>query len=589
MNQNQKRKKKKLFTGCILLLAIITGSGASAYATEEIEGREQTTTYIYHQHIGSCEAEGGCYQTPMYHIHKGNETEGGDCYETPVYHQHDGDDNDGGVCYGTPVYHVHEGDGTAAEGCYTESYHSHSEKCYKAVSSSDYGCYVKDSWDTSEDDYEGHDYKYFKMSCGQTIHGTNPAHTHSVLSCGKGSSLTGYTLGCGLTEESITGYLLSCEKTAETIESYLLSCGKTSENIDGYERSCGKEEDVACGAIVITKQTIDTIGAMAFVKIEDYTEGELKFSDNPFCWYDEQGNVIGTGDSISVSENGTYKVKAEITNEDINGESLWAQVDVDNIKSQKPSEPETDDDDEPDDDGADRDESAGGGTSSEEEIQTPLPTSIPTPSPAATPVPTQTPTPTPTPASKTGKTNHGSGQNENRGTEQDVLIKTDETAAYRLEKDKKEDVTATPALREETEVVKAEEVKSAVVPLEEPKEVRRDTFFASPAAKVLMLTAGTFFLLTGLFLLFYLFRQSVRIYNDDGQGNMSYLGRCMVRLTDDGYLAVLSQQMTEKALTNRYCIKPGLFAVGKKEEELLVEKQRKRISVPLQKEMIVVI
>ena len=363
----------------------------------------------------------------------------------------------------------------------------------------------------------------------------------------------------------------------------MLSCEKTSEDIDGYERSCGKEEDEACGAIVITKQTIDTLGAMAFVKIEDYTGGELNLSENPFCWYDEQGNVIGTGDSSSVSENGTYKVKAEITNEDINGESLWAQVDVDNIRPLKPSEPEDDDNDGADDDESEHDEFAGGGTSSEEGVQTPLQT------PTPTPVPTPTPTPTPTPASKSGKTNHGNGQNKNRGTEQDVLIKTDETAAYRLEKDKKEDVTATPALRMETEAVKAEEVKSAVVPLEEPKEVRRDTFFASPAAKVLMLTAGTFFLLTGLFLLFYLFRQSVRIYNDDGQGNMNYLGRCMVRLTDDGYLAVLSQQMTEKALTNRYCIKPGIFAVGKKEEELLVEKQGKRISVPLQKEMIAII
>lgn len=583
MNQVQKRKKKQFFISSMLLAAIIAGSSVSVYATEAVEGQEQITTYIYHQHIGSSEAEGGCYQTPIYHSHKGSESEGGDCYETPVYHQHTGDESSGGICYGTPVCHVHEGDGTTAEGCYTAVYHSHSGSCYEEIDDDDYGCYTVRYWDTGDGDYEGHDYKYYEMSCGRTIHGTNSSHTHNVLSCSRGSEITGYTLGCGLTEESITGYLLSCEKTAETIDSYLLSCEKTSEDIDGYERSCGKEENDACGAIVITKQTIDTLGAMAFVKIEDYTGGELNLSENPFCWYDEQGNIIGTGDSISVSENGTYKVKAEITNEDINGESLWAQVDVDNIRPLKPSEPEDDDNDGADDDESESDEFAGGGTSSEEGIQTPLQT------PTPTPVPTPTPTPTPTPASKTGKTNRGDGQNENRDAEQDMLIKTDETAAYRPEKDKKEEVTATPALRKETEVVKAEEIKSAVAPLEEPKEVRRDTFFTSPAAKVVMLTAGTFSLLTGLFLLFYLFRQSVRIYNDDGQGNMNYLGRCMVRLTDDGYLAVLSQQMTEKALTNRYCIKPGLFAVGKKEEELLIEKQGKRISVPLQKEMIAVI
>lgn len=555
----------------LLLFCIMAGSKMPVYATEELQGAEQTISYIYHRHIGNSTEEGGCYGMPVYHCHMGDETAGGACYETPVYHSHTGNDTEGGACYETALYHAHEGDGTKEEGCYVAVYHVHNSNCYATISSSDYGCEIVKYWDTNEGDYEGHDYKYYEMSCGRTIHGTNSSHTHTALSCSRGGEITGYGLNCGLTEESIMGFSLSCEKTAETIDSYMLSCSKTAEDIDGYERNCGKEEDIAYGAIVITKQTIDTVGAMAFVEIEDYTEGELQLSDNPFCWYDEQGNIIGTGDSISVSTNGTYKVRADMINEDIRGESLWAQIDVDNIREQSSSKQE------------DEEEKTGGGDSSHsdtslwETIPTPLPTPTIAPTPTPTPAPTKTSAPTATPSavSTLQKDGNNSGQNDNSSGEQDISLQTDEGAAYRLEKKEVEG--------------KAEEKKSNVEPLPEPKEIKKQTFFTSPAAKVLMLTAGTLFTLTGLFLVCYLFRRSVRIYGDDGQGNMTYLGRCMVQLTEDGYLVALSRQITEKAVTNRYCIKPGLFAIGRGIEELLVEKQEKRISIPLQKEMIVVI
>lgn len=79
------------------------------------------------------------------------------------------------------------------------------------------------------------------------------------------------------------------------------------------------------------------------------------------------------------------------------------------------------------------------------------------------------------------------------------------------------------------------------------------------------------------------------MYNDDGKGRMIYLGRCMVETEEDTYFTIITDAMVEKAYTNRYCIKPGLFLLGKKEEELIVHKEAKKAAVRLDKEMIVML
>lgn len=555
-----------------LLFSIISGSAIQAYAAEE-QAEETTVAYIYHRHIGSSTEEGGCYKQPVYHIHVGDESNGGECYEIPVYHSHTGNEADGGACYTTAIYHQHEGDGSAAEGCYVASYHTHNDDCYEEVDDDEYGCYVVRYWDTSDGDYEGHDYKYYEMSCGRTIHGTNSAHYHTVLHCGRGSEVTGYQLGCGKTQESIDGYQLSCEKTQEDIDGYQLSCIKTGESIDSYARNCGKEEELPYGAIIITKQIVDETGAIAFVEVEDYTAGELQLSQTPFQWFDEQGNSIGSGDSIAISVNGTYRVRADILNEDVNEDSLWAQVNVTHIREQQPEKEEEREDEDSDDDS--KEDTSTGTDEGNSTAALPSPSLLPTPMPVLTIAPAATPR-------ETKRTGTGSGQKE----------KTDEGTSYSIEKElqEQEKISPKPKRKTKTTVGKATEKQSRMMPVEEPKEMQKAGFWASPAAKVLLLTTGTFILLTGLFLIGYLFRQSVRIYNDDGTGQMHYLGRCMVQLTEEGYLIVLSASMTEKALTNRYVIKPGLFRFGRgKEEEVLVEKQEKRLSVPLEKEMTVVI
>jgi len=113
--------------------------------------------------------------------------------------------------------------------------------------------------------------------------------------------------------------------------------------------------------------------------------------------------------------------------------------------------------------------------------------------------------------------------------------------------------------------------------------------FAIPAVRIITLTIGTLLILAGAFLLLLYIRRSVRLYNDDGEGRLVYLGRLSVRLEEDGYAVTISEKMEEKAYTNRYCIRPGLFRIGKAQQELLVYKGAERCTVCLEREMIVVI
>ena len=213
-------------------------------ADENQAPANRRVTYIYHQHIGSSDEEGGCYHGVCYHTHRGNEMEGGECYQTPIYHVHTGDEQNGGECYGTPICHEHAGNPQEGGGCFVPVYHSHTGSCYKTISSSEYGCYTVRYWDTTDGDYEGHDYKYYEMSCGTTVHGTNSSHTHTVAVCNKSGTIERYTLGCGKTEETAESYVFDCEKAQGlTIDSYVFDCEKTEQTIDGYSLSCGKDEE----------------------------------------------------------------------------------------------------------------------------------------------------------------------------------------------------------------------------------------------------------------------------------------------------------------------------------------------------------
>lgn len=130
------------------------------------------------------------------------------------YHYHiDGEGNNThqennpiqGGCYTIPVYHIHQGSSSTQGGCYTTPvYHSHSSGCYETINSGEYGCHTIRSWDA------GGGYKYYEMSCGQTIHGTNSSHGHTVLNCSRGGKLEYYALGCGKNGSTVEGYRPGC-------------------------------------------------------------------------------------------------------------------------------------------------------------------------------------------------------------------------------------------------------------------------------------------------------------------------------------------------------------------------------------------
>ena len=122
------------------------------------------------------------------------------------------------------------------------------------------------------------------------------------------------------------------------------------------------------------------------------------------------------------------------------------------------------------------------------------------------------------------------------------------------------------------------------------QQTKRSGFLQSTAAKIITVTVSTLSVLAGIILLMLYLLCSVRIFNDDGEGRMVYLGRLLVRKKDGEYSLVITETMTEKSCTNRYCIKPGLFRLGKKEDqELVVCRDTKKAVASLSREMIVIL
>lgn len=170
-------------------IAIAAGGGAAQDWNEGGAGGTNpvtTGTFKSTTYGGNGTAGGGAgylggaagIRTIHYHI-MGDGTRVGEGFTVPV--------SEYGNCFTTPVYHRHTSD------------------CYYRIGSDELGCYVVRYWDTSDGDYEGHDYKYYEMSCGTTVHGTNSWHTHDVYTCGKdGDTIEGYTVGCGIAEGTIT-------------------------------------------------------------------------------------------------------------------------------------------------------------------------------------------------------------------------------------------------------------------------------------------------------------------------------------------------------------------------------------------------
>lgn len=148
--------------------------------------------------------------------------------------------------------------------------------------------------------------------------------------------------------------------------------------------------------------------------------------------------------------------------------------------------------------------------------------------------------------------------------------------------------TTTPeAVKRVTQEVKVSPVKAEPIdPVTEPVVIKKTNPLLTPAGKIISITSGTAILalLIG-WLLFYL-RRSVRVYNDNGKGTMRYLGRAAVELTEEGYCIHLTDKLVERAVTNRYSIRPDLFLLGKNSSwEVFIVKDGKKKAVYLEKEI----
>ncbi|MGN0376345.1 MAG: hypothetical protein ACI4ED_01800 [Suilimivivens sp.] len=602
-----------------VLLVILTSSVTTEKVSASEESNNQTITYVYHKHMGNSQSGGGCYKTPVKHVHLGSETTYGGCYQTPVYHVHQGSASSGGGCYGEPVYHVHTGSESTGGGCYTTAviHEAHVEACTKLVSSSELGCYVLSTEETDEYDENGNRMYYFYMSCNYVVNKATPDHYHKLEQCVGIGNVERYALGCGKSESTVERYELTCGKDSSTIESYAVSCSKTTETIEGYSLSCGKDEATPYGKIILTEEkTSDPEKVRITVTFEDLTGGELQLSEDPFTWYDNQGNVIGKGDSIEVSENGEYQVKADLVNEDVDKERLTGTITIDSIvKAVSTMTPTV--------------EPSATPTVRPTVTPTVQPTATPTVKPTATPMPSPTAAPTETPAAE-DKGAHGgddskeegagdgedeeilplitpsptkipveniedSAGDDNQGGEEDTKRERAATTKVPMLEEEEVPEETLPDLSRQIQNLKLPQVQSenqtkAEIKDVQPKENQVKAFFSSPVVQLITMTAGTLAALLLLLLLLYLLRTTVRLYNDDKEGRLIYLGRCRVQLKEEGYTMEITDELVEKAVTNRYCIKPGVFRwFRSKEEEIIVCRQEKRVSVPLNKEMYVVI
>ncbi len=339
------------------------------------------TVPIFHVHTGDSLTGGDCYKEEVCHVHSGSPQTGGACYTIPVHHVHSGTATSGGGCYGVPAYHVHSGSEESGGECYEPVYHQHTAACYttedctmiyvgnlKILRTQD--AYCSHHGNTQFAEISGH---YTHSACGAgftsethymcwTCQYFNKSHSYKRVVCTKNEgTIEGYRLACTKGAQTVDAWMLGCGKTELMAESYQNSCGKTEKSIDSYKRSCGKDEKSIDAYALGCKKTKDTIehymrncgreekviyallsvtngnsGWTAEPKelkvscIELENEGFLRWEEPRFLW-EKDGVKQEEGDSIAASENGSYTVKLQVSNKDIDPSELSLSMHLEKI------------------------------------------------------------------------------------------------------------------------------------------------------------------------------------------------------------------------------------------------------------------
>ncbi|TCL60319.1 hypothetical protein EDD76_10213 [Kineothrix alysoides] len=344
------------------------------------------TVPIFHVHTGDSLTGGGCYKEEVCHVHSGSPQTGGACYTIPVRHVHSGTAVTGGGCYGVPVYHVHSGSEGSGGACYEPVYHQHTDACYVTENCiiiymgnlqilRTQNDYCSHHGNTQFAQISGH---YSHSACGAgitsenhymcwTCQHFNKSHSYQRVVCTKNEgTIEGYRLVCTKGAQTVDAWTLGCGKTELVAESYQNSCGKTEKSIDSYKRSCGKDEKSIDAYALGCKKTKDTIEhyvrncgreeemVYALLTITNGNSGwtakpkELKAScielekggllqwEEPRFLWEKDGVKEGEGDSIAASENGSYTVKLQVRNEDIDPSELSLSIYVEKVDTTAP-------------------------------------------------------------------------------------------------------------------------------------------------------------------------------------------------------------------------------------------------------------
>lgn len=590
----RKLVKRALLTAaavCLLSGMTLTAQGEEREETDTSKAGSQALkvviTEIYHKHMGNEGEMGGCYQVPIPHQHQGDEQTGGPCYQRIVYHTHAGNESEGGGCYTQPVYHQHEGDDKQGGTCYEEITHTHTKDCYQQEDCIVYHTLKGDVLSTWEDFCYSHQETLFGEAKGTASHtacgtGEEEKTYHYCLSCGfiaptihsyeklacqiGEGTILGYQLSCGKDENTIDGYETGCGFTEGEKEAYGLSCGKTTE---GYGTDCGFSQHQLCGRLIVTNETAQQARqAVISARIEDLTGGKLKSDSASYEWKDAAGKLLGTGERITVTENGIYSVAVKLENKDVEEAGLNSSILVDNIYKAQ-----------------------------EEATPTPVVQATPEPTPEKTQESGENPQPSPSSPEENDtaavtESEYVSEKEEDTEDNDKVSLPIEGTGkTFKQAKAPSAPSPFASPIKKKSESVRLPENKAreeAVYQIGQERE--RTGILDGETVKIITVAGSTLLLTAGLILLLFYLRHSVKVFNDDGEGRMLCLGRCTVKMEEEGYVITITEAMTEKSCTNRYCIKPGLFLLGKKDgQELVVYQGEKGVTVSLRREMIVVL
>lgn len=602
-------------------------------------------TPVYHIHTGSAAAGGGCYGKVIYHAHSGDAQSGGACYE-PIYHVHSDSCRETKICVISydlePVtetwqeycYHHHETNHGSAKAIV-----SHSRCGKEKVETTVRYCIACGPYPIN--------HEYEAIVCGLT----EESVIGYELVCGKTTvAPERYELSCGKSGSTVDNYKLSCPKTAQTIDSYQLNCG-LSENTALARLILTNETEGAKQTVQLSAKVEDLSGGKlnlssgSFLWYDNYgnvlsRNNTLEVTKNG-TYYSEfvpGGDRKLTGLKGSITVKNVYIPTPSPTATPTPTATPKPTAAPTPTATPKPTTAPTPTAT-PKPTAAPTPAATPKPTATVKPTAAPTskPTSIPTAKPTATIKPVATEKPTATvkpvaapesaatsaPGSNDDSTGQGGNVQENasqavRATEKPTvtptptstpatIIQSVQSVGRKLAEDsigeKSEQLPKPSPSEEPSKAVTPVPIREEITEEEQPEdhnevlgEDRKEeksllkTFMEKPVVKMITITAGTFLSAGLLALLFFFLRRTIAVYNDDGTGRMIYLGRCIVTGEEDDFSITITQEMEERACTNRYCIRPGLFRLGRSEEqELFVCKGKKRISVYLSKEMIVVI